>query len=546
MTFRSGKIVLILTLGLCGLANIAGAQQGAVTYRGVSVTPNVQKGPEDAAALIVHAAQRGNPHMNLLDGHAVPTNYVSGANSGSAQMANAQPLALASADFDEDGVPDLVGGYAAGGGTGIVTVHRGNVNALWPYGAAILNGPPPEFLPNAKVFSLPEQPDFVGVGDFNADGHWDIVAARRGSNSMWILLGDGHGNFSAPQRVQLTGGVTALVTGEINRADGLNDIVVGVNGANGAQVMVFEAPNGAMHATPEIISAPAPVTALALGRIDGSPFLDLAIGAGNQLMMVHGRDRKLTLGSDARASVGAPNIVQQALAFSVRALAVGNFSGLANLAALGDDGAVHLLENSHAIGNLAAHAGSSATFAVSNRLGGRGGIPIAGSRLGGQSTRTQTLIRAATQRVLARGGSAVSVDTPAEWNISENVSLPESAAGSDVFAGQLIAARISSAPTDDLLVADTAANQIHVLSNTAEWDAKSRSANATTNPLGAMSHSTSFNVTGAPAAVLPMRLNQHPLQSLVVLANGQTVPSVTQTVPALQRNAGRDKHTGQH
>ena len=40
--------------------------------------------------MIVHAAQRGNPHMNLLDGHAVPTNYVVGANGGSAQMTNAQ------------------------------------------------------------------------------------------------------------------------------------------------------------------------------------------------------------------------------------------------------------------------------------------------------------------------------------------------------------------------------------------------------------------------------------------------------------------------
>src|ERR1700689_244018 len=149
MTFRSGKILLTFTLGLLGLANVARAQQGTVAYHGVSVVPNVQKSPEGAAPLIVHAAQRGNPHLNLLDGHAVPTNYVSGANGGSAQMTNAQPLALASAAFDEDGVPDLVSGYSAGNGTGMVTVHRGNVNSLWPYGAEILNGPPPEFLPNA-------------------------------------------------------------------------------------------------------------------------------------------------------------------------------------------------------------------------------------------------------------------------------------------------------------------------------------------------------------------------------------------------------------
>ena len=534
MTFRRGKIILTLTLGLLGLANIASAQQSAITYRGVSVAPNVQKSPEEAAPLVVHAAQRGNPHMNLLDGHAVPTNYVSGATGGSAQMTNAKPLALASADFDEDGVPDLVSGYAAGGGTGIVTVHRGNVNSLWPYGAAIANGVPPEFLPNAKVFSLPEQPDFVGVGDFNADGHWDIVAARRGSNAMWILLGDGHGNFGAPQRVQLTGGVTALVTGEMNRADGLNDIVVGVNGTNGAQVLVFEAPNGAMHADPEIISAPAPVTALVLGRIDNGPLFDLAIGAGNQLMMVHGRDRKLTLSSAARSGVSQPNIVRQSLPFSIRALAVGNFSGLANLAALGDDGAVHLLENSHAVTNLAQQAGSHPTVVMSprNSGGGRGGfLPSASAPNGGRVTRKQTLIALAAQRAMALSSNLASGTAPPEWSVSEDVALPATASSGEIFSGQLIAARVSTSPTQDLLVIDRAASQIHVLSNSAEWDAASRSANAASNSAGAMSHTASFDVEGAPAAVLPMRLNKHPLQSLVVLADGQSVPSVAQTTP---------------
>ena len=78
---------------------------------------------------------------------------------------------------------------------------------------------------------------------------------------------------------------------------------------------------------------------------------------------------------------------------------------------------------------------------------------------------------------------------------------------------------------------DRAASQIHVLSNSAEWDAKSREASAASNSLGAMSHTASFDVEGAPAAVLPMRLNKHPLQSLVVLADGQSVPSVSQTTP---------------
>ncbi len=532
MKSRSAKILLILAIGFSGWARIAGAHQGADAKRTV---PNAQASSETAGPVAVHAAQRGNPQMNLLDGHAVRTNYAAGSNSSPAQMQNAQPLALASADFDEDGVPDIVSGFTGGNGAGMVQLHRGNVNALWPYGAAILNGPPPEFLPDAKVFSVPEQPDFIGVGDFNADGHWDIVVARRGSNALWFLLGDGHGNFSAPQRLQLSGVVTALITGEINRADGLNDIVIGVNGENGAKVLVYEGPAGAMRATPEIIGAPVTVTALALGRIDGGAFIDLAIGAGNQLMMVHGRDRMLSVGSSAHGGIGLPKAVQQTLPFSIRALAVGNFSGFANLAALGDDGAVHLLENAHAIGNLAAQV----VLPNSVRTSGPGGNKILAAAdspaAGGAVSRQQQLIRAAAQRMSTAQKSSQGGTVAAEWTVSDTIAWPSATSGgTDVMsAGQLVATRISTAPTDDLLVVDRAASQIHVLSNTAESTTAARKSNTVHMTPGAMTIATSLDVTGGPVAVLPMRLNQHPLQSLVMLANGESAPIVSVSVPPL-------------
>jgi hypothetical protein len=103
-------------------------------------------------------------------------------------------------------------------------------NALWHYGDAIRHGEPPAFLPDARVFTLPTAPDFLGAGDFDADGHWDIVAATLGSNTLYLLRGDGHGGFSAPEPIALPGALTAFTTGEINRVDGLTDIAVGVSG----------------------------------------------------------------------------------------------------------------------------------------------------------------------------------------------------------------------------------------------------------------------------------------------------------------------------
>src|SRR6185503_13061513 len=81
----------------------------------------------------------------------------------------------------------------------------------------------------------------------------------------------------------------------INRADGLNDVVVGIASPAGPQALVFEAPEGALKAEPERIPLPAEVACLALGQLDDKGEMDLAVGAGNDLMIVHGRDRKLAL-----------------------------------------------------------------------------------------------------------------------------------------------------------------------------------------------------------------------------------------------------------
>jgi hypothetical protein len=256
----------------------------------------------------VHAAQGGAPFLNLCDGHAL------GANT--AQLGQAQPRALASGDFDEDGVPDLVSGFAAGKG-GTITVHRGNVNALWPYGAALRNGPPTAFLPDARTFSLPEAPDFLATGDFDADGHWDVVTAQRGSDVLYLLRGDGHGGFHEPLRIPLLGNVTALISGEINRADGLTDLIVTVDTANGPRALVFESPLGALKGQPEIFTLPHPATALALGRFDGGAMNDLAVATGNQIVVIHACDRKLSSSEALRASVPPARVTVQKLPFTI-------------------------------------------------------------------------------------------------------------------------------------------------------------------------------------------------------------------------------------
>ena len=502
---------LTIALVLCGLPLAGAAQRVGVGNR--FATPSCVGG-NPSGALTVRAPESGSPFLNLCEGRAL--------GSGISSLGQGQPVALASGDFDGDGTPDLVSGFA-NGNSGKITIHRGNVNALWPYGAALRNGPPPAFLPNPRSFSVPESPDFIAIGDFDADGRLDIVTARQGSGIMYFLRGDGHGNFAAARSVELGGSVTAMISGEINRADGLTDIVVAVNTANGARALVFESPRGALQDSPEIFLLPASATALALGRFDGGAMHDLAIGAGNQLVMIHGRDRKLSLAEAQRAAVPAAKVTAQNVPFQIRALTTGDFTpGGASVAALGTDGSVHILEHvitQTTVGGRALTDGDfQSTFVASGSDKNGNHFNAAGRMTPSLSAR----LAAMRQSFQARASSA-------EWTERSRITLP---AGFAQKMPRLVTGRLTGSLQDDILAPDSGNAKVHVLSTAGgavgrlspHASALERAeAAAAPSPMRLLS---SLESLSAPAVVLPMRLNQHGLSGLVMLHAGQAEPTV--------------------
>ena len=303
--------------------------------------------------VVVRTANASDSRVSLSSGLELLTSYKGPNELQHALEQNlAEPRSLAAADFDEDGVPDLVSGYAYAG-RGIVTVHRGNVDSIYP------NAPEAQarkanntftdapFLSPALAVEVAAPADFLGAGDFDADGHWDIVVASRGSSSLHFLSGDGKGSFAPEKEVSLDGNLTAFTTGEINRRDGLTDIVVGVDREAGARVLVFEGPDGAMRASPESFRVPDVVTSLALGQLDQDYAMDLAVASGTTLLVVHGRDRKLTLPAKDGAAVLSARVNERAFPFALRTVVVGDFGDAAtsDLAVLGDDGTVRVLSS---------------------------------------------------------------------------------------------------------------------------------------------------------------------------------------------------------
>lgn len=428
-----------------------------------------QEAVQDRAALgdniTVHAKGQGEPLIRLRDGREVVSNYV-GPLGGLLERNLAHPLALAAGDFDRDGVADLVSSYASPAG-GIIALHRGNAAAL----ASSLSASAP-FFSRAQVFALPEAPELVGTGDFDADGYIDVVAAARGSRTLYLMSGNGQGGLGAPERIELPGAVTAMVCGEVGRIDNLTDVIVGIVGARGPQLLVFTGAEGALRSEAPLyrFDLPAAAHSLALGMLDRDYLIDIAVAAGSKLLLVHGQEQ----------APGARLILQIEaipLSFNIAAVAIGNFTGdpQTELALLTTEGALRILERRE---------------------------QVAGSRL------------------MAQGQQRV-----AQWEINESSSVLQlqPAISPQVASRLLVPVRIGSSPVDDLVVIDSASHQLHVLAA----EAAPRHTEAQT----AVAHrpiklAASLDVEGQPIAVLPMRLNVDAINDLVVLRSGRAAPTV--------------------
>jgi hypothetical protein len=183
-------LVLLLTLGLGPHNSISPIKASPSSTKTWAKRTLIEKSL--IAAPITIQVRASDPHIIFSEGHAVPTVY--GGESmleRDLEQNRVIPLALTSADFDEDGVPDLVSAYAEPGG-GILTLHRGNIDSIYPNSpeaqrrkasGEFIDSP---FLPSARVFYMPSATEFLGAGDFDADGHWDVAAAHASDRALYI------------------------------------------------------------------------------------------------------------------------------------------------------------------------------------------------------------------------------------------------------------------------------------------------------------------------------------------------------------------------
>lgn len=342
-------LIILVSVGLIGF----------VGWRNLPVSGAIQR-LEIESEKIIEAKRHSGVLINLLDGETVRTEFSAEADLLSA-LQNSEPTTLAKGDLNSDGTPDLISGFANKNG-GFLTIHRGNELSIFPAGRDARGEKISPFLADASLISITEKPDFSEVGDFNNDTSLDVVTAQNGGTKLNYFKGNGRGEFAEVEKIEVGGNITALVAGDLNRDDGTEDLAVAI----GAKVLIYEGWQGALN-NPKIEAFDLPKSAgiLQTVSLDRDAFGDLAIAAENELLVIRGRDRKLTRGENIEVPEAVIN--RHEFDSKIMAMTAGRFTETSTEIALltengvmfrVTDSAVHTLavESLGATGNFTAEA----------------------------------------------------------------------------------------------------------------------------------------------------------------------------------------------
>ena len=175
------------------------------------------------------------------------------------------PVGVAIADFNGDGIPDLVVANQTNSTT------NGTISILLGTGAGAFGTQTLITVPGA---TLPSTPSAVVVGNFGTDVNADIAVTDSANNDVVIFRGAGNGTFAPPVTYPTGKTPVALITGHFN-AGGFLDLAVVNQAGNTVSILLGEA-DGTFAAKTDYPVDVMP-TAIASADFNGDGVLDLAV-----------------------------------------------------------------------------------------------------------------------------------------------------------------------------------------------------------------------------------------------------------------------------
>jgi hypothetical protein len=217
-----------------------------------------------ASATVADVNGDGIPDLIVADqgGQLQPPSSVSillGNGDGTFQAAQSYTVgsrirSVVAADFNHDGIPDLV---VANSAAGTVSILLGNGDGTFQA---------------AQDFAVGASPVALAVGDLNGDGILDLAVANLLDSTVSVLLGNGDGTFQAAQTFAVSSSAQAVAVGDFNH-DGILDLAVAT--PLGMNILLGNG-DGSFQG-PQSYAAGSDPISIAVGDFNGDGFPDLAV-----------------------------------------------------------------------------------------------------------------------------------------------------------------------------------------------------------------------------------------------------------------------------